>query len=93
MVWILKCLIEDYSQCIYAARADGRPETSCNGWNAIENMLLALCGVATAVVSMQALASCVCPTVSGLIVSRCQSTLIIVPGQERTALSETGYHV
>lgn len=89
MVWVLKCLVENYSQCIYSARAAGRSETSCSSWNAIEELLLVLCGVSTAAISMHALASCVCPTASGLVVSKRRSTLIIVPGQERTALSET----
>ena len=89
MVWVLKCLVEDYSQCVYAARTAGRPETSCEGWNAIEEMLLALCGVSTAAVSMQALASCVCPAASGLVVSKRCSTLIMVPGQGRPASDAT----
>jgi len=90
LVWILKILVEKYSQCIYAARAAGRSETSCNGWNAIEELLLVLCGVSTAAISMQALASCVCPTESGLIVSKRESTLFMVPCQGRPDSSETG---
>ena len=89
MVWVLKCLVENYSQCISAARAAGRSETSCNGWNVIEEFLLVLCGVSTAAISIHALASCVCPTASGLVVSKHRSTLVIVPGRGRTASNGT----
>lgn len=89
MIWILKGMIENYSQCIYTARDADQPETSCDGWNAIEEMLFAICGVSTAAVLMQALASCVCPTASGLIISKRYSKLIMVPGQGQIVPART----
>ena len=83
MVWLLKCLVEEYSRCIYAARAAGRPEASCKEWSAIKELLIVICCVSSAAILLQALASCVCPSASGLVISKRRSRLTVVPGQAR----------
>lgn len=81
LIWILKGLIEEYSNCVYRARENGGPITQCEGWNTIEEMLIVICGVSTAAIMIHAGCACACPGEAGLIVSHTTSKIVMVPAQ------------
>lgn len=81
MIWVLKGLIETYSDCVFEAREARDPDRECAGWNDIEELLIVIVAVGTAALCFHTMSVTVCPREAGLIVTSRKSDLIVIPGQ------------
>ena len=77
MVWILKGLIESYSDCVFSAQ---HPKRTCTGWNDIEELLIVIVGIGTPALCFQAVSISICPREAGLIITTSNSDFVIIPG-------------